>query len=318
MILGAPRSGTSLLQKIVREHDGFSSVAKESGFIWRKYCHPALQDWRCEGCPDERIDDAAVEGIRGQFQRYALSSKAWRRASGFDVLRYQRSPMLAPVLRLGYFGLAGVSHLIRRLAPKREDDADRLVDKSVHSALFLNLMDRVFPDACYIHIVRDGRKTVPSMIDGWLNPDRFFTYNLPGGLQIPDYPFQDWNFALPSGWEAYRDRQLADVVAFQWTRLQQSILTYFDAPGFENRLLRIRLEDLVSEPEPVLRRLTDVMGVPWSDYWERLSHGMPTVNARPGDRKKQTSAEVSERMERMSDTEAVELQRVNEAIGYGE
>lgn len=316
MILGAPRSGTSLLQTVIREHEGFRSVAKESGFIWRKYCHPALHDWRYEGCPTDAIDEYALKDIRRQFDRFALSSKSWRRASGLNVLRYQRSPLLAPVLRGGYFALAALSRVGRSLIPRGTQE--RLVDKSVHSALFLNLVDAAFPDAVYLHIVRNGRDTVPSMLDGWLNPDRFFTYDLPGGLQIPDYPFREWNFALPPGWEAYRDRPLADVVAFQWTHLQRAILNHFDAPERRGRLLRVKLEDLSSDPAGTLRRVAAFVDLPWSDYFERLGREMPTVNARPSARKKQTSSEVRERLDRMGSEEAGELAAVNRALGYTE
>lgn len=315
IVLGAPRSGTSLMQKIVREQEGFRSVAKESGFIWREYCHPALQDWRYEGCPPARIDPRAVTDIRKRFQRYALSSSTWQKASGLDILRYQRSPLLAPVLRTGYFALAGLSRALRVLRPG-QDDCARLVDKSVHSGLFLDLVDRVFPDARYIHIVRNGPDSIASMIDGWLNPDRFFTYSLPGGLQIPDYPHADWNFALPAGWEAYRDRPLADVVTFQWTRLQQAILAHFDDPERKQRLLRVKLEDLSADPGVALHRIGEFIEVPWSGHFQRLAREMPAVNARPADRKRQTSDQVQERMARMSSAEAEALTKINKVLGY--
>ncbi|MCS4503424.1 sulfotransferase [Arhodomonas aquaeolei] len=314
IILGAPRSGTSLLQTIIREHEGFRSVAKESGFVWHKYCHPSLRDWRCEGCPASAIDQRAIEEIRHQFDRYALSSRSWRRASGLNVLRYQRSPLMAPVLKGGYFLLARLLRVLR--AVMSGSSQGRLVDKSVHSGLFLNLLDAVFPDALYIHIVRNGDDTVSSMIDGWLNPDRFFTYDLPGGLQIPDYPYREWNFALPPGWEEYRKRPLADVVAFQWTRLQSSIMEHFDAPVLRERLLRVKLEDLTNNPTGTLRRIAAHVDLPWSDYFERLGQKMPTVNARPSDRKKRMSRKVAERMDRMAGEEARKVQAVNRALGY--
>ena len=317
MILGAPRSGTSLLQQIIREHDGFRSLPKESGFISDRYCHPSLRDWRYEGIPDAAIDERIAREFREQFDRYALSSKSWRRLARFNVLRYQRSPFLAPFLRAGYFTLAGVARVIRPLMADTVAD-ERLVDKSVHSGLFLNLLDAAFPDAVYIHIVRDGHDTVPSMLDGWLNPDRFFVYDLPGGLQIPDYPYRQWNFALPAGWENYRNSPLADVVAFQWTRIQRAILTHFECPERRGSLLRVKLEDLSADPVGSLRRIAGFLELPWSGYFDRLVEEMPTVNARPSTRKKRTSDAVQERMERMSGMEAEALVETNRALGYRE
>jgi len=314
VILGAPRSGTSLLQKIVREHDGFFSVAKESDFIWRAYTHPANHDWRYEGGPIGGVDEAAIEDIHRQFDRYALSARAWRRASNLDIMRYQRSPALAPVLRAGYFGVSSALRFLRPVMRAKED-RPRLVDKAVNSSLFLDLIDEVFPDARYVHVVREGERTVRSMIDGWLNPDRFSTYDVPGGLAIPDYPHRCWNFALPPGWEPYRQRPLADVVAFQWTSLQEKILDHFDRGGRDDRFLRVHLEQLVAQPEAVLGLIADFIGVPWSEYFRRLSRDLPRVNARPDSAVKINQEEVDIRMERMASGEASKLQAVNHALG---
>jgi hypothetical protein len=306
------------MQKIVREHNGFRSVAKESDFIWRKYCHPRLHSWRYEGCPPERIDDRTIDYVHARFRRYTLSAKAWRRAKRLDVQRYQRSPLLAPFLRAGYFVFAAASQPVSELLPLASGSNDdwRLVDKSVNSALFLNLLDRVFPDAKYVHIVREGNATIRSMVESWLNPDRFFTYIVPGGLQIPDYPHKGWNFALPAGWEDYRSKPLADVVTFQWTQLQQAILSHFDEPDGGARLLRVKLEDLVNDRCSVLRRLADFIEVPWSDYFERLSRGMPSVNARPLERTNDDSRGLDERMVRLNDCESERLRATNSALGY--
>jgi len=315
IILGTPRSGTSLLQKIIREYEGFRSVAKESGFIWRSYTHPSQNDWHCEGTPADRINSAVIAEIQRQFDRYALSARAWRRASRLDIMRYQRSPLLAPLLRAGYFGVVSAVRLFQPLVHP-PGSRERLVDKSVHFPLFLELVDQVFPDAHYLHIVREGKRTVRSMLDGWLNPDRFFTYEVPGGLSIPDYPYRHWNFALPPGWESYRQRPLADVVTFQWTSLQQRVLDHFDRAGRSDRLLRMQLEHLVTDPEPVLRQIADFIEVPWSGYFERLCRGLPRVNARPDTPGRITEQEAETRLERLAPIEASSLRAVNQALGY--
>ena len=197
IIVGAPRSGTSMLQRILRGYPGFVSVAKESGHIWRRYTHPSVHDWRSESCDVESMTEGDVQKLQRSFARYALPSSTWVKADAQDVLRYQRNPLLsALVFRPAYHALA----LARSVVASRTLDM-RLVDKSVHSRMWLPLVDLVFPDATYVHIVRNPRQTLRSMIAGWLNPSRFFTYRLPRDLRIPDYPHDRWNFVLPPGWE---------------------------------------------------------------------------------------------------------------------
>ena len=78
IIVGAPRSGTSLMQKVIRETPGFVSVAKESDMIWMPHCHPSTNEWQYEGCPDSRITEALVAEIREDFLSQALSANTWR------------------------------------------------------------------------------------------------------------------------------------------------------------------------------------------------------------------------------------------------
>lgn len=314
IIVGAPRSGTSLLQKIIREHHGFRSVARESDFIWQPYTHPALNEWKYEGWQQGKLDHQERDRILKEFDRYALPARAWRRASALNIMQHQRSPLLGPVLRLGYRSAAILARALRHTIHSNARKAI-LVDKSVHFPLFLPLVEQVFPDARYIHIIRSGLDTVPSMLDGWLNPDRFFTYEVPGGLAIPDYPHKLWNFALPPRWQEWRARPLADVVAFQWLALQEAVIQHFTR---ESRapVLRIHLEELVANPRSTLAKIGSFLELPDSDYMRKLSRGLPRVNARPQQQRDFMSGQVSSRMERLSTDLRERLESLNHALGY--
>ena len=74
IIIGAPRSGTSLLQKIIREHKDFVSVPRESDIIWNKYVHPKLNDFQYEGISKERLEYINIDDIREDFSNTAISS----------------------------------------------------------------------------------------------------------------------------------------------------------------------------------------------------------------------------------------------------
>lgn len=275
VIVGAPRSGTSLLQRIIRGCEGFASLVKESGFVWRRYTHPAFHDWYGETWRRGDINEHEIARIREKLARYALPASVWRKVDRFDVLRYQRVPMIsATVLRPAYHALATLRSISCRLP-----EGTRFVDKSVQSGLWLDLVEEVFERPLYLHIVRDPFKSVESMAAGWRNPDRFFSYKVPEVLAIPGYEDQRWNFVLPPGWRAYTDRPIEVIAAFQWAALQRNILTFADEIP-EQRYLRVRLEDLSNEPREVLSQICTWAGIEFDEYMEKYVRNMPTVNAR--------------------------------------
>jgi len=274
IVLGAPRSGTSLMQRIIRGCPGFVSVAKESGLIWRRYTHPSLFQWESESCDLDTVTGKEIRHIHHLFARYALPAETWRKADERDIMRYQRNPILsAAVYRPAYHLLA-----LARLPFAGRTMALRLVDKSVHSALWLPLVDRVFPDAHYVHVVRNPGSTISSMVAGWMNPSRFFTYDLPIPLQIPDYPHSRWNFALPPGWQAWVNEPLSRVVAYQWRSLQERMLKFGET--CPDRYLRVRLEDLTADPKQEISRIADFLGLESGPYLETIKREVPVVNAR--------------------------------------
>lgn len=276
MIMGAPRSGTSLLHRILRGHPGFVSTALESQPVWRPLTEPAKAEWSGERAPSH-LDERNIEQIHRTLAKLALPAELWRRADTGNVVVKQQYPHLSGwLLRPGYRALVTARGLLWRRTIQ-----SRLVDKSVHSGLWPELLETVFPDARYIHIVRDPTRTLQSMIGGWLNPERFFTWEPPEALTIPDYPFHAWNFPMPIGWHEWRGHPLAEVVAFQWASIQEGIL------GLErrtptSRFLRLRLEDLNARPRGSIETIATFLELPWSEYLEGFASHVPVVNASAG------------------------------------
>ncbi len=167
IIIGAPRSGTSLMQKLIRETPGFLSVPKESDMIWLPYCHPSNNNWEYEGCPDSRITDEVVSNICSAFSAQALTADTWRL---LDRLGLMTRPRLASYLRLGYRLFFKPWKHIRDQMTSSRSRTGRLVDKSVHAGLWLNLVDSVFPNALYIHMVRSPDTCIPSMVGAAPSP----------------------------------------------------------------------------------------------------------------------------------------------------
>jgi Sulfotransferase family len=113
----------------------------------------------------------------------------------------------------------------------------RAADKTPQHVLHLDLLARSFPRARFVHLVRDGRNVVPSLLEVPHGPTRF-----------------------PDGVEYWRNRVLAGRRAG-------------DRLGRE-RYREVRYEDLVADPEPCLGELCEFLELPYTpamlDYPTRV------------------------------------------------
>ncbi len=123
-IVGAPRSGTSLLGRILEKHSSLVHV-REPRIIW-KYGNDAKSDLLT-------IDDArpeVIEYIRRKFAKVAPASK----------------------------GL-------------------RLLEKSPNNSLRIPFILKIFPDAKFVHIMRDGYESSLSISKFWQNRTSDLNYD---------------------------------------------------------------------------------------------------------------------------------------------
>jgi len=273
MILGAPRSGTSLIQQVLRGCDGAGAVAAEAQSIWGVYTHPGPTGWDAEGLAPDQLSYSDIRWIRERFARAVLPAPFWRRFDKSSVVeRQHRLGLPEWARRLAHHGL----FIVARMGSSSLANI-RLTEKSVHAGLWPELVEAVFPDVRFVHIVRDPRATIDSITRGWLTPGRFETYRPPQQLAIPDGSSDAWNFPLPPGWRHYRCSPVRDIAAFQWTAINRRILAY--AEDKSDRFLRIRLEDLVEQPRAQLERLSRFAEFGWQPHLEKFATELPQVNA---------------------------------------
>jgi hypothetical protein len=278
LIVGAPRSGTSMLQKVLRNHPEFWSMPSESDMIWDRFCHPSLRGWQSEVLDESDLTDIDRSRIVELFESYIRPAAFWRPFERTNVIwGFRRLPRARRVMRTVF---AGVLPHIRRKSD--EGIPKRLLEKTASNCFRLGYVTDVFPDAKIIYPVRDGRNAVNSMINAWRHPDRFFTYDVPASLDIKGYEHGRWKFVLPPGWRDYTGRSLAEVCAFQWRSCNEHMLEETAREKYRGRVLRVRLEDLVAEPEANLQRLAAFLELPYDDYFARIARDVPVVNSPDG------------------------------------
>lgn len=276
IIVGAPRSGTSLIYSILREQPGCVSLAKESGIIWNRYCHPSLSNWYASCCPTNYFTPETRADIHKQFASFAFSSALWSKLNRVDLLNYHDNRLFAATIRRAYSWLA----LTRRKLPEKKL-AGKLIEKSVGTIFCLDFVNYVFPDALFIRVFRDGRTNIRSMIDAWRDENRFFTFLLPDPLEIKEYRHNYWNFALPPNWQDCAGKTLTETVARQWMAMQLAIDEGLEQPYNDGRVLNIKLEELTHNPEQSLKDVSAFTGLNWNNNLATKANNLPIVNPTP-------------------------------------
>ena len=275
-IIGAPRSGTSLFQKIVRSHPSVWSLPSESDMIWDRFCHPSLRGWESEVMRAADVTDEAKHVIQRMYAEYTMPASFWRKIEKTNIIwasKRNRSLRLffKPLYRKFF-------PLLQRLSVKPNVEK-RLLDKTASNCFRLAYINEIFPDAKIIYPTRDGRSSVNSLINGWKNPDRFFTYKVPISLNIEGYEHQGWKFMLPPGWEKYKASTIEEVCAFQWVACHKAMQAEICKPKYTGRVKIVKLEDLIKSPIAQITQLLEFVELDVSLFPMKALETLPIVNS---------------------------------------
>jgi hypothetical protein len=113
---------------------------------------------------------------------------------------------------------------------------ERWADKSPRNVRRLSYIFKHFPKARFVHVLRDGRDAACSL------------------RTHPKFKRIDGKLVDMRTWKRFED------CATRWQNDVTEGLAWRGHPGYHE----LRYEDLVSDPEPVLRRLFDFIGAAWT------------------------------------------------------
>ncbi len=232
VVLGCVRSGTTLLRALLDSHPALS-VPPESYFVV-----PALQTRQRYERPsgldlDSLLADVAAER---SFPDWHLA------ACGLDEVR-DASPATVP---------EAVLALYRAYA--HQQGKARAGDKTPLHLLHVDLLATSFPTARFLHIVRDGRDVVPSILGMSFGPDRFAE----GVLFWQRRVEQGRAAGARLGPERYREIRYERLVTHPEQVLREQVCPFFGLE-FSAEMLRYheRADDLIGG----LRATSHVQGV---------------------------------------------------------
>ena len=122
----------------------------------------------------------------------------------------------------------------------------RFVNKHPRNSVRIDYLRRVFPDARFIHVIRDGRAVVSSMVTQIRSRARRQKQPMGG-------------FCRPPGWRALLRDDLVEQTALQWQAIVRHVRGRRATLGED--YCEVRYEELCARPREVLRALFEFSGL---------------------------------------------------------
>jgi hypothetical protein len=215
-IVGSPRSGTTMLQYRLRNHPRISLPTGESHFIVSLYRH------------QEKYGDLSrLENIRQVLQAMHAQNRSFLETD-LHGLKFDIDALASDLHAEGRHTMpAIVSGLFEKNA--RGEGKARWGDKTPYYVMHLPKLLEWFPDAQFIHLIRDGRDVALSLFG---RQHDFHVYN---------------TYFAAEYWESYVEKGHALGSALP-----------------PDQYLELRYEDLLAQPEATMRKLCAFLGEAYS------------------------------------------------------
>ena len=177
---------------------------------------------------------------------------------------------------LGLIGLGEAVHALRatHASAVYYSQAPIWGDSSNKLSWLIPVLDRVFPQARFVHLVRDGRKVASSYFhklsdecyDDQSNAVLQRYYDSHGQLPAPPPEKKYWWPVPPRGHpqeQEFRTYNQFERISFHWAQINRTIIHHLEALPPARRHT-VRLEDLVSRAD-ARQGLLNFLGLPWDD-----------------------------------------------------
>jgi hypothetical protein len=121
-------------------------------------------------------------------------------------------------------------------------------------------LNEIFPDAIFIHIIRDGRAVVHSI-----------------KRAREKHSAQFWG-TKPPGWRDVLTHPALESCALQWKMIMEHILESAQHLP-QNRYFEVKYEDFIARPAETFTCLGEKCGLTWSDgFMDDIANGLQNRN----------------------------------------
>jgi hypothetical protein len=279
IILGAPRSGTTILFRCLALHADLWHLPSESHNILEGPFHPASREYESNRVTAEDLDNELAQTLRTQFYRLAINlNKVWSN----PALLLEGNSLCHRIFNK--FVIAGLGRASSWFA---KNGTIRFLEKTPKNSLRVPMLNCLFPDAFYVWITRKATRNIDSLIASWCAVDKFgpvtrkrygqVAYPVANQLKLQDYSDKLWMFALVPGWQNLKGKTLADVAAWQYYQCNSFIAN--DLASIEaRRIFSVKFEDFVQEPVETVQQIFNWAELPPSQVAEGFARILPRVN----------------------------------------
>jgi hypothetical protein len=220
-IVGMPRSGSTAFHRVMARHPAFATTTH----LTRKApaCYPALKllSW---------FSHSHEPGEAGSM---------WDRFAGedSDVMTGKEA---TPEARRYY--TTAVSNVLRLY------QKPRFLSKCPRNGMRMEFLRAIFPDARFIHLMRDGRAVCQSIME---------QRRRSGSIDA-------WWDVKPAGWRQWEREPPVVAIAHQW----DAVMTQMADTGRRmpaHQYLEVRYEDFAADPAAFIRKIAAFCEAPWAD-----------------------------------------------------
>lgn len=219
-ILANPRSGSSLL-RIICDCNQYLSIPPECGFM--EWLFEDFKNWKAEDCKNEEKLNSLLDAI--------VNSKK------FFTWKVEREELKARMIaRLPGNYQEVVEEVYLTYGAQRKTNILKWGDKNNYYIDRLEKLNAIFPEAKYIHLLRDGRDVATSYL-------------------------QLLNLKTNSAFIPQLSNSIENIAA-EWDANNKKIQEFLNSRKKEN-VCFIRFEDVLQNTEDELRQLCEFLDVPF-------------------------------------------------------
>ncbi|MBI3544196.1 MAG: sulfotransferase [Deltaproteobacteria bacterium] len=252
-IVGLPRSGTSLLYNLLCAHERAAYVTTSINCFPTAVC--TIEWARKKFNFNIRGERFLQDSIDADFSSPSEPAMFWGKWIGRDT-----DSLYWPEKRLKDFSPEKIEEIygdIKRVLHSFGGEGRRFIVKYPVFQTELRMLQDLFPDAKFVHIVRDGRQVANSLVKLYkLCNDQIQKINHPDLKALVPYP-------RVKNLEKYvKEFGATDIrtTAHIW---EDSIEAVHEAKGDLKHFTEIRYEDLLGRPESELKRIFEFVELPW-------------------------------------------------------
>jgi hypothetical protein len=286
IVIGCPRSGTTLLFSILSESPELFSMYRESWNALETAYREALlgTDSNSDLLTEDDLSEACKELLLEEFHKFTVNKKFLTifLAKYIGIRPFNsRFPVKNPILNL-------LKDLNGKIKDKKFREY-RLIEKTPRNCFRIPFMDKLFPDARYVFISRDGRSNISSLIEGWKRNHGQEVYNRfpepKGEFRMSNFDYKKWVYVLPPNWQTLNEKTLEEVCAFQWKESNRYALDALEKLAPE-KYIKIKYEDLIKDSPKTISQIANFIEVPYEGRLKYFAEKPPVVSTPLLDRPK--------------------------------